>query len=243
MNLFNLSKTEFIAFLDCRLKFYLLKQQNQGTEVGPPRQSFKHYQSNLRTGLMWHRRLHAFLNDYKAALSGNEPPPAIIEDEIVYRLFWEHEKHRFLVDPEHWFPLALEFYLHTSSMRGVIDRVDPIDDHSCCIIEYKPSPSSSGYLHEELLFYALLATTSKTFKQRFNRTVTQVGCYYYFTGEFITMPVTSEILMEFSEFFSSIQEDIAKGTYFPRLNCSLLASECDYAVLCTKIPDNLKRSI
>lgn len=218
-----------------------MKQQNQSTKEGPRgKRSYQYYAPGLGKGIRWHWRLNNFLREYNDDFLSSSSPPPLPSSHPVYQLFWDHEQHRLAVDRKHWFPLAFELYLHTSTFRGIIDRVDPIDNHSCCLVEYKSSPKSSGFLHEELLFYALLASRSKVFNQKIARQVTQVGTYFYRTGEYFSREVTTEDLESFSEFLSSIREEIAQGIWFPKKDCSLLSSDCPYAPLCSRIPEQLK---
>ncbi len=239
-HLFNLSKTEFAAYLECPIKFYLVKQQNLYTEEGPRgRKRYSSYKPHLLDGIEKHHLLTDFLQDHGKDLMLGNAPPAIVHSKPILRLFWEQERHRFEVDPENWLPLAYELYLRTETMRGKIDRVDPIDEHSCRIVEYKSSPQKSGFLDEELLFYALLATDCPDFSQQFGLTVTEVACYFYSTGEWFSREVTSANLKEFRAFLKSIRQDILTGNWSTRHACHLLSSECDYAVVCTKIPEKL----
>jgi len=238
---FNLSKTEFTAYLDCSLKFYLLKKQNQKCEEGPRgKRDYRYYALGLGNGIHWHWKLNNFLKEYKSDLLVDAPPLEVFKSEPLLALFWDHERHRLAVDPDYWFPLAFELYLHTSTMRGIIDRVDPIDDQSCCLVEYKSSRERSGFLYEELLFYALLASRSKVFAQKIGRTVVQVAGYFYETGDCITREVTPELLAEFASFLEGVREDISHGTWSPKENCSLLTADCQHAALCTLLPEKLK---
>ena len=241
MMVFNLSKTEFTAYMDCPLKFYLLKQQNQKCEEGPRgKRDHRYYAPGLGNGIHWHWKLNQFLKEYKTDLLVDTPPLDVFKSDPLLALFWDHERHRLAVDPDYWFPLAFELYLHTSTMRGIIDRVDPLDDHSCCLVEYKSSRERSGFLYEELLFYALLATRSKVFIQKIPQEVVQVGCYFYETGEYLSKEVTPSILTDFEEFLSSTRDEISLGTWSPKKNCSLLKADCHHAVLCPLIPERLK---
>ncbi|MBN1330478.1 MAG: PD-(D/E)XK nuclease family protein [Candidatus Heimdallarchaeota archaeon] len=240
MTTFNLNKTEFTAYLDCSLKFYLLKQQNQRCDHGSRgKRDYHYYSPGLGNGIQTHRKLNDFLQDFKKNIQANDPPAIIYSDPIL-RHFWKHECHRLAVNPDHWFPLAVELYLHTSTMRGIIDRVDPLDARSCCLVEYKSSRERSGFLHEELLFYALLASRSKVFAQKIGRKVVQVAGYFYETGDYLTREVTPELLVDFATFLQGVREDISRGTWSPKVNCSLLTADCQHAVLCTLVPEKLK---
>jgi len=236
----NLSKTEFAAYLECPLKFYLMKQQNQNTTHGPRgRRDNSRYSQRKRRGIDWHKKLNYCLKKYKAEIASGSPPPDNISVQPILRRFWDCEQHRYAVDPDHWFPLTFELYLENPSQRGVLDRIDPIDDHSCCVVEYKSSPKSSGFLDEELLFYALLASESKQFKQQIGRTVHQVACYFYTTGEWVTQDVLPEELVEYKVFLKTIYEEILTGNWTRKLDCSLLREECSFSIVCTKIPYSL----
>ena len=240
MTKLNISKTEFAAYLECPLKFYLMKQQNQQTSHGPRGgRDNSRYSPRKRVGIDWHKRLNDCFKEYKTEIASGSAPPDNISVQPILHRFWDCEQHRYAVDSVHWFPLAFEFYLETSSQRGVLDRVDPIDDHNCCVVEYKSSPMSGGFLDEELLFYALLANESKQFKQRINRTVSQVACYFYTTSEWVTRVITPEVLVEYKVFLKTIYEEMLTGNWIRKLDCSLLREECSFSIVCTKIPHSL----
>jgi len=237
----NLSKTEFVAYLDCPLKFYLLKQQNLYTRQGPrSNASNKFYRVPTKKGIESHNKLKAFYSLYSKALRRGEPPPEKVLQEKLLRLFWDQETHCYKVQSEYWFPLALEIYIATPTMRGIIDRVDQLDDHTCRLVEYKSSPKGS-FLNEELLFYALLVSESKAFQQQYKKVVTQGAVYYYETGEWLTREITKEDIHDFKGYLQSIREDIMTGNWIKRYQCEFQKHECFFATVCIKVPDALLR--
>ncbi len=234
----NLSKTEFTVYLECPLKFYLLKQQNQHMKEGPRGgRDHSNYPSHFKKGLKEHRKLRAFYKNYADDIINQNAPPDKVTVQPILRKFWEQEVHRHQVDPDNWYPLALELYLATETMRGQIDRVDPLSNNECCIVEFKSSERRSGFLYQELLFYALLASESQEFKQTYGRTVSQVGCYFYDSGEWFSKKVTPEDLSDFKLTLKSYQAEMLTGNLIPRVDCHLQIDKCSYAVICTKVPD------
>ncbi len=237
---FNLSKTEFTAYLECSLKFYLLKQQNQQMKEGPRRiKDHSNYPTHFKKGLKEHRKLREFYKNFADDVINQNPTPDKVTTQPILRKFWEQEVQRYQVDPNNWYPLAHELYLATDTMRGQIDRVDPLSDNECRIVEYKSSERRSGFLNEELLFYALLATESQEFKQTYSRKVSQVGCYFYDSGEWFSQEVTTEDLSDFKVNLENYREQMLTGDLFPRADCHLQKNKCSYAVICTKVPDKM----
>ena len=242
--IFNLSKTEFTAYLECPLKFYLMKQQNQFTKEGPRGlRSYLHYPFAASKGIYWHYELNKFLQEHKQDFLNCAPPPPITISEPIFKLFWEHEEHRLAVDPSNWYPLAFELYCSSQTTRGIIDRVEAIDDQSCRIVEYKSDASKSGFLTEELLFYSFMATVSKDFSAKIKRKVTQAGCYFYSTGDWTTQEISRDDLLSFRDYFAEVRKEMLTGNWAPRHDCSLLHQDCSYAVVCTKIPEKLLKDL
>ncbi len=237
-NTFNLSKTEFTAYLECPIKFYLQKEQNLTTKQGPRGGvNSDFYPPHLSGGMIWHDRLAEFYrNTAKDLLAGTVSEREVLTHHI-YQLFWQRELHRYEVDPSHWFPLAFEYYFSSPTMRGKIDRIDPLGATECCLVEYKARPGTSGFLDEELLFYALLASESDDFCRTIGRPVTRVACYFYRTGEWYTREIVPEELSSFREFLSPLRSEMLTGNWARKHACSLSSHDCSYAVVCTKILD------
>ena len=238
---FNLSKTEFVSYLDCPLKFYLLKQQNLHTKQGPrANSSSKFYRNPTRRGIRIHKDLKDFFETYGDKLQTRTPPPDNVLFDPVLKLFWEQEAHRLEIDEENWLPLALETYIVTPTIRGIIDRIDIIDTHSIRLVEYKSSPGGS-FLNEELLFYALLVSESEVFQQNYNKVVTQGAVYYYDTGDWLTRDISEGDILDFKEYLDSLREEMLSGNWVKRFNCEYQRANCFFATVCTKVPDELLR--
>ncbi|MHA1185307.1 MAG: RecB family exonuclease [Candidatus Heimdallarchaeota archaeon] len=238
---FNLSKTEFVSYLDCPLKFYLLKQQNLHTKEGPrSNTSSKFYRNSTNRGIRIHRLLKEFYGEYGDNLQAGDLPPENVLFDPVLRLFWEQEVHRFEVEGEYWYPFALETYIATPTLRGIIDRIDQLDERTCRLVEYKSKPKGS-LLNEELLFYALLISESKEFQQKYKKTVTQGAVYYYDTGEWFSREISPEDILDFKEYLVTIREEIMTGNWVKRHNCEYQKQDCFFATICTKVPDALLR--
>ncbi|MBD3192546.1 MAG: hypothetical protein GF308_18040 [Candidatus Heimdallarchaeota archaeon] len=230
---FNISKTEFLAYLSCPLKYYIIKWFNLHAEEGPrgPR-DYSRFSSASKGGMFIHRWLSSFYDQYSHLIPDGSLPEEF-EHWTVARLFWEAEYHRYLVDPDHWEPLALELYLRSDWQRGTIDRIDPVGLTGCRIVEYKPSRRSVDW--EELLFYALLASESLDFHEQTDRVVEEIGCYCYLQGNFLVRSVTEEDLLGFKDFLLEIKEEILSGHWVRKSDCLGPEEGCDYYIVCKNI--------
>lgn len=221
-NDFNLSKTEFTAYLDCPLKFYLQKEQHLTTKEGPrANQDTSNHPAHLARGIKWHDRLTTFYQKKAKGLLAGTISEREALNHPYYQLFWQQELHRRAFDPDNWYPLAFEYYCSSPILRGKIDRIDPLGPSDCCLVEYKGSWENRGYLYEELLFYALLVSESESFQQEIGRPVSQVACYFYNTGEWYTREVSPADLSSFREYLVALRSEMVSGNWARKINCSL----------------------
>lgn len=90
-------------------------------------------------------------------------------DEEVSMLKWSirREIDRYNENPLYWKPIALEYKIidHTHNLRGIIDRIDQVDDHTIEILEYKTSKKADKRkLQLEFGFYDLLLDSVEELK-------------------------------------------------------------------------------
>ena len=243
MTPFNLSKTEFVAYLECPLKFYLIKSANQGETFGPRgERDYSSFPAAIKEGMKWHAWFERFHENYYARISAGKPPLVTWDSKEarICKLFYEHELKRFQEEPEYWHPLATELYLQTDSFRGTIDRIDQLNARGdCCIIEYK---KEKGLFDEqELLFYAtLLAEIDKeTIGLQAETRVKAIGMYYYSTGEFLTREVTEEEIRTFRSYLVNLKVEMLQRNWRKKEHCDEQPKQCLYYPICKRIPEEL----
>ena len=186
---FNLSKTEFIAYLECPLKFYIIKSMNQGMSYGPRgERDYSDFSGESIEGMFWHEWFEVFHNNFYEDISNNKPTPKgrNSRETKIKKMFYEKELERYNKQPEFWHPLATELYLESEWTRGEIDRIDQLNDQgNCLLIEYKKKKSE--FDEQELLFYACLINQigGVIDEGDFPIKITEIEVYYYLTGETI----------------------------------------------------------
>ncbi len=205
----NLSKTEFIAYIKCPFKFYLLKELNKQTEKSV-RKDYSDYESNLAEGIERHHWLQKFFQKFGEDIQNNLYPLLGQSDknEQWKKQFIDSEIKRYKQQKTFWEPVAVEFFLKNTKYRGQIDRIDQLDDQgNCRIVEYKPYPGE--FDEEELLFYTVLISNILPHQDLINiKKVTEIGVYYYFTGQFQKAEVTSENIQAFEIYLNKIRKDM-----------------------------------
>jgi len=192
---FRLSKTEFVAYLKCPLLFYLTRELNKKSS-SLPRIDPSDYEIFLQNGIAKHRWLQFFYQKYATNIQKGVYPKLPEKDinEFWKKQFIEFEINRYNNDPEFWEPLAIELYLSSGEYCGKIDRIDGLNEEGQCrIVEYKSLPKE--FDEEELLFYSVLLTDLLPVEELPNITkVSEIGIYYYTSGEFFRAKVTPEII-------------------------------------------------
>ena len=87
-------------------------------------------------------------------------------DEEREMLEWtlDLERERFVQNPTMWNPIAVEYRIvdHATKLRGIIDRIDQLDNETIDIIEYKTTKSiNKQKLQKEFGFYDILLDSIK----------------------------------------------------------------------------------
>jgi len=234
---FKLSKTEFVAYLKCPLLFYLTRELNKKTEALPPI-LLSDYELFLRKGIEKHRWLQFFYQKYAAEIQNGNHPKLSEKDknEPWKKQFTNFEVNRYKDDPKLWEPAAIELYLSKGKYCGKIDRIDELKEKGHCrVVEYKSLPRE--FDEEELLFYAVLLTELLPVNELPNITkVSEIGIYYYSTGEFLQAKVTSEIITIFKEFVEGIRIEMLDDKLIKKKdNCDFDTTNCLERDICRRI--------
>lgn len=240
---FNLSKTEFITYLECPLKFYIMKSMNQGMPYGPRgERDYSDFPDDTLEGMKWHAWFEAFHDDYNEDISNNNPAPKgkTSKESHIMKMFYEREIERFQKNREYWKPLATELYLESDYFRGEIDRIDQLNDQGdCLVIEYKRN--KSYYDEQELLFYGCLLEQIGGYVQNINFkiNVKEIEIYYYETGEIKRRKIQEGELDSFEKYMKSIIDEIYYLNWARKEDCFILDSSCKYKHICNFIPEGL----
>ncbi|MFX1538448.1 MAG: PD-(D/E)XK nuclease family protein [Promethearchaeota archaeon] len=239
-NDFNLSKTEFKAYLECPLKFYLIKSQNYNLPLGPRgRRDYSQFSSEKQEGMYWHYWFMDFYKTYKEDIKTGAPAPT---DELPHKTFimtafYQLELKRFRDNPHFWCPLATELYLQSEYYRGTLDRIDLLNTQGDSrVVEYKARPGV--FDRDELLFYALLLS-QKLADEELLQSVTavkEIAVYYYRLGEFQAERITLKDLQLFEQRLQTIIEEIFQPNWVRKEGCDGHNKDCSYSCICKNIP-------
>ncbi|MBY8995986.1 MAG: PD-(D/E)XK nuclease family protein [Candidatus Heimdallarchaeota archaeon] len=234
---FNLSKTEFVAYLICPFQFYIMKDLNKQTNQSM-RYDYSDYEPTLLDGIKKHQWLQEFHQTYGADIQNNAYPRLQESDNKKNwkKKFIDYEIKRFKEKPEFWEPVAVEFFLKSQNYRGKIDRIDQINTHGHCrIVENKPYPSE--FDEEELLFYTALLTSLIPCPDLPAITkVAEIGVYYYYTGEFYKSKVTIETMRSFNDYLEKIRKKMLNPRSIKKKRvCDLDFIQCLYREICQRI--------
>jgi len=232
---FNLSKTEFIAYLQCPLKFYLLKELNKDIDKSK-RKDYSDYEPNLVEGInkhLWYKTFYKKfgrkIQDESYLLSNSNL------SEPWKKKFIDFEIKRYREQSSYWEPVALELFLKTTEYRGQIDRIDQLDEQgNCRIVEYKPHPSE--FDEEELLFYSVLVNELLPLKEIQTVTkVSEIGVYYYSIGQFYKAKITAEKIQTFGIYLKKIRRDMLNCYKIKKKkDCDLYSTDCLYREICQR---------
>jgi len=240
---FNLSKTEFIAYLTCPLKFYLIKSGNYNLPYGPRgERDYSSFSAGSQDGMKWHAWLEAFHEKYFEDIRDNNPAPTSEKkkDTEIMGMFYEKEKERYKKQSKYWNPLTTELYLESEHFRGEIDRIDQLNEQGdCLLVEYKRQRKE--FDEQELLFYACLINQvgGKIPDVSYLIRVKEIEVYYYETGESYRRKLLDKELTNFELFIKAIREEIFSPNWIRKENCDILSSNCDYREICFRVPDGL----
>ena len=232
---FTLNKTEFIAYLQCPFQFYLLKELSAKTTTDI---RLSDYEPFLQAGLEKHLWFQHFYKRYGSVITTSSTPSLNDFDCSAWwkRTFFTFECDRYLQDPTFWAPVAVEYSLSSDCYFGKIDRIDLLNVQGHCrVVDYKSSPKP--FDEEELLFYALLLTDTLPCSDFPTLTqITEIGLYYYSTGEFFTAKITPSVLDLFRDYLWSIrQEMLSRLSVKKSITCDSSLTSCLYRDLCQRI--------
>ncbi|MHA1211261.1 MAG: PD-(D/E)XK nuclease family protein [Candidatus Heimdallarchaeota archaeon] len=227
----NISKTEFIAYLECPFKFYLIKDLNKNKPYGPRgERDYSPFSEESKEGMKWHKWFEKFFDTYKEDIDTRLPPKGKDEAEtLIMRRFFQQEKQRCKTNQTFWKPIERESYLQTEHYRGTIDRVDQLNkERECRIIEYKGNPGL--FDEQELLFYANLFLEEYPLKK-----VSQLATYYYWSGELVIRAICEDDLIAFKEKLENIKMEMLTPNWKRTKNCHEQNIRCSFNVICQKI--------
>ncbi len=236
---FNISKTEFKAYLECPFKFYLIKDLNQGKPLGPRgRRDYSKFSPESQRGMRWHYWFMDFHKKNSERIIKGLPPPTTekAEDNRIIKSFYEVEAERYKQNPDYWLPVKTEWYLQNELYRGQIDRVDQLDkEGKCRVLDYKPK--RQPFDEQEMIFYAkLLADELPIIDGKGGLwEVVEVATYYYETGEFWRKEITKNDVTKFEQFLLTVKEEIQSPNWIKRENCSPRDTYCIYRDACEVI--------
>ena len=236
---FNISKTEFKAYLECPFKFYLIKDLNQGKPFGPRgRRDYSGFSPEAQRGMKWHYWFMDFHKNHSKRIIEELPSPTTekADDNRIIKLFYEVEVERYKKNPDYWFPVKTEWYLQNDLYRGQIDRVDQLNKEGRCrVVEYKPTRKQ--FDEQEVLFYAKLLADELTIVENNMKLleVTEVAIYYYETGEFWRKEISQEDFIKFEQFLLMIREEMLIPNWVKKENCYPRETNCVYRDACEVI--------
>ncbi|MHA1761860.1 MAG: PD-(D/E)XK nuclease family protein [Candidatus Heimdallarchaeota archaeon] len=234
---FILNKTEFIAYLKCPFQFYLTKELNKFDKQSP-RINYSDYEPFLQDGIKKHLWLQNFYRKYSTDIQNNVYPVLLGKEKnkLWKKNFINFEINRFKREADFWEPVAVELFLEYNNYCGKIDRIDLLNNQGHCrVVEYKSRPSE--YDEEELLFYTVLLTKMLPHQDLPNITrVSELGIYYYNTGEFFKARVTDEIIIMFDEYIEAIRKEMLDPNLIKKKNkCDFINTNCLYRAICQRI--------
>lgn len=241
MHTFNLSKTEFVAYLQCPLKYYIILSKNYGLLHGPRgERNYSSFPEGAQKGMKWHEWLKSFHEDYEESIMQGAPAPEgeTEEDTRIMKYFYEFERERHQTEQPYWKPIAKECYLENEHYRGIIDRIDQLNEQgNYRVVEYKHN--KGAYDEQELLFYAYLLHQEGDRIEALqpNARVKEIAVYYYETGFKSGREVSKEELVAFGRYLETVKEEMAQGNYVRRQGCT--GMKCNYQPLCERIPEGL----
>ena len=243
MSAFNLSKTEFIAYLECPLQFYIIRSLNQGIPYGSRGdRDYSEFSDDAKDGMFWHWWFEGFHDKYYEDISNGQPAPAgeTQKNTKIMKLFYEKERERFTKQPDFWFPKTTEQYLESENLRGEVDRIDQLNEQGdCLLIEYKKKKNQ--FDEQELLFYACLINQVDGIisEEESPIQITEVEVYYYLTGETMRRKLMEDEVASFKNYLQSIKEEIFMPNWVRKEECDMRDTNCKFKRICKNIPETL----
>jgi hypothetical protein len=244
MGAFNLSKTEFIAYLECPMKFYIIKSMNYGLPFGSRgERDYSSHPEEAQESMWWHEYFEKFHDLYFDDIRENEPAPKMKteKDTRILKMFYEKEQERYKQQPHYWFPLVTEQYLETEHFRGELDRINQLNERrECLLLEYKRN--KKPYDEQELLFYACLIKqlNGQILEDEEPINITEIELYYFLTGETMRKKITDKELTAFEDYMQAIRKEMLTPNWVRKEDCLVLHSNCKYARICHCIPEKVR---
>ena len=204
----NLSKTEYLYYLECPQKFRLHRILNpipsKTTFMNTKRSSSNYvlrgYQDENLDGIISHSFFETFHRKYYDKITEQNPPEEIANHRIKSP-YWDHQQKKYFEDTDHWAPVHTELRLMTERQRGIIDCVEFSNTKKGFkLIDYKPEPSPND--KQSLIFYLNLCNEFRKENKDDDRLlydIVEIGCYYYQTGEERIFDIQEEELNLFEE--------------------------------------------
>ena len=233
----NLSKTEFLYYLECPQKFRIHRILNpipyKTTFMNTRRKTsnyiLRNYSGKNIDGIINHSFFDTFHKKYWNRITESEPPDEIASNQIKL-LYWQYQQKKYFDDPEHWIPFQMELRLMTERQRGIIDCVEVCSDkNGLRIIDYKSKPHSTD--KQALLFYANLLNEYRIENWDYDNLLynsAEMSCYYYVSGEERIYTLREQDLVVFKELLSNIFDEISNEEFTFKTTCF----NCDYLDIC-----------
>ena len=234
----NLNQTEYIAYLECPLKFYLMKtiQKDNHFATGELH-THKDNLERLQDGMLWHQWFSTFHSIYHNCIIIDDRPLEGTEASPIAHLFYEFELKRYRENPEYWVPIAQNVEIKNDYYCGLIDRVDQINDLGHCrIIEIKASRKQ--YTQEELFFYAVLLSHEKERLDWFpkNGQITELATYYYTSGEFSIQKISEGEIIVFEAQLYNTMKEMLRPNMKKKKGCNCVSTQCQFKEICKRMP-------
>ncbi len=224
----NLSKTEYLYYLECPQKFRLHRLLNpvpyksafMNTKRSNSSYFLRRYLNGSLDGIINHAFFETFHTEYRNRITESIPPEDIASNPIKSR-YWDYQQKKYFEKAEHWAPMHTELQLMSERQRGIIDCVEVCEDkEGLRIIDYKSKPHQSDKI--ALVFYANLFNTFRAENKEYDEflyDVVEIGCYYYKSGIERIFELKVDDLLFFQEDFQRILAEISQEK-FPLIKTS-----------------------
>ena len=243
----NISKTEYKAYLECPMKFYIIKSLNQHKPLGPRgRRDYSGFSMQEKEGMFWHYWLMDFHENYQWEVKKEKPAPTGEDpyQTFVMTAFYDLELKRYQENQRFWYPIT-ECYVQSQLYRGTIDRIDQLNEQGDCrIVEYKKK--EGAYDWKEVMFYGNLVTKEIANIENLpkNAQVKELAIYYYSTGKLVMKELKKEDLEVFEQELEELRKEMSKPNWVRKKGCDGNSQKCRYSGICKTIAlkNNSKRN-
>ncbi|MFW9923217.1 MAG: PD-(D/E)XK nuclease family protein [Candidatus Thorarchaeota archaeon] len=233
----NLSKTEYLYYLQCPRKFHIHRILNPLSDkmafLNSKRTTssyfLRNYDEKKIRGIIDHSFFETFHRRYYDKITDPEPPEEIASNQIKL-LFWKYQQKKYLANPDYWIPYKTELRLMTEKQRGIIDSLELCSDgKGLRIIDYKSKPHKNDKL--SLIFYANLFNAFRIENKEIDLLsfrIKEIGCYYYEISEEIIYNMKQIELIQFQDSLNKILLNISKEKFPSDSKCI----RCKYFDIC-----------